>query len=794
MAKAMIMSKPDLTLLIGPTEKSAMRFRSLLKEKSGPLAKKGIIAPAWNHVRLYAACAEAGEITMLRYRRGLDNPLVQQTLTAEFINLFEKELPQMAGKHVVLVSAQLGNLLFSPNEIARLHDLITPYFNHIRIVAHVEEQARFLAQHYSFAVLEGRDIPLDQEMALAEQPDWWAGALAMRGRSEPLFGVFDDIHAPPCWLDYQTLLNLWEEVFGKGNVALRPLDQTMLGSDAGMDVVCNALGIKNTFGKVGTDLPARAEPAASLARMRQMNDMLIRYGKVRDMIIPRDIWTQVHKNVRTTGTAIEAGSLAVVSDHFAADNAALVKRFPDLENVLRPDPPREPWKEAEPTMGFRASQYLAAFSHALRKASTSAADKRAEAEAARKAAEKFDSILADETTDKAAQEANKRLLNRVKVNHQMVMSTQFKPHNNLGTVNEEDLAAPYSAIPPRPLKDGSTGNVIVGCMKNEAPYIVEWIAYHRAMGVDNFLIYTNDCSDGTDDVLDRLMEMGIVEHRNNDNWKGNSPQQHALNKSLKEPLIQNAEWIAHIDVDEFMNVRTGNGTLDDLFAAVPDATNIAMTWRLFGHNGVTQLADDFVIDQFDACAPKYCPKPHTVWGFKTMFRNIGAYAKISCHRPNKLDEKFESKVKWVNGSGQDMTGDAAHNGWRSSKKNIGYDLLQLNHYALRSAESFLIKRQRGRALHVDRSIGINYWIRMDWSDFRDLTIKRNIPRLRAEYDRLMQDSKLRQAHRDGLAWHKAKAAELHGKPEFAELYGQALDVKLNETERVAYALSLDMES
>ena len=331
-------------------------------------------------------------------------------------------------------------------------------------------------------------------------------------------------------------------------------------------------------------------------------------------------------------------------------------------------------------------------------------------------------------------------------------------------------------------------------MKNEAPYILEWIAYHRAIGVDHFLIYTNDCSDGTDAVLDRLQQMGIIQHRNNDNWKGNSPQQYALNQAIKEPVIQNADWIIHIDLDEFMNVRTGNGTLDDFFAAVPDATNVAMTWRLFGHNGVTTLADDFVIEQFDTCAPKYCPKPHTVWGFKTMFRNIGAYAKISCHRPNKLARPFEKKIKWVNGSGRDMTRDAAHNGWRSSKKNVGYDLLQLNHYALRSAESFLIKRQRGRALHVDRSIGINYWIRMDWSDFRDITIKRNVPRVRAEYDRLMQDDALRRTHKAGFEWHKAKARELHRMPEFRDLYNQALQVKLNETERVAYALSLDMES
>jgi hypothetical protein len=379
-------------------------------------------------------------------------------------------------------------------------------------------------------------------------------------------------------------------------------------------------------------------------------------------------------------------------------------------------------------------------------------------------------------------------------NFEKLRSSPMAPHNRLGAVNEEALAAAYTPIEQRVLSDGSTGNVIVGCMKNEAPYIIEWIAYHRSIGVDSFLIYSNDCADGTSEILDCLQDMGLVHHRKNDNWKGNSPQQHALNQALKEPVVQKAEWIIHIDVDEFMNIRTGNGTLQDFMDHVPDATNIAMTWRLFGHNGVTALRDDLVIDQFDTCAPRYCPKPHTVWGFKTMFRNIGAYGKISCHRPNKLSQTHEKAVKWVNGSGQDMTQEVAKNGWRSSRKSIGYDLLQLNHYALRSAESFLIKRQRGRALHVDRSIGINYWIRMDWSVHRDITIKRNIPRVQAEYDRLMQNDRLQHLHEAGFAWHQAKAKELHAVPEFADLYQQALDIKLTEMERVAYALALDMES
>ena len=80
-----------------------------------------------------------------------------------------------------------------------------------------------------------------------------------------------------------------------------------------------------------------------------------------------------------------------------------------------------------------------------------------------------------------------------------------KPHNRLGAVNEEELAAAFAPAfrSSSAARRTQSGNVIVGCMKNEAPYIVEWVAYHRAIGVDNFLIYTNGCEDGTSQMLDR---------------------------------------------------------------------------------------------------------------------------------------------------------------------------------------------------------------------------------------------------------------------------------------------------
>ncbi len=783
-----------LTLLIGPTEATAARFRDIFSEKAATLLEQGVFAPNWNIVRLYAACADPEEIGVLRFKRGLDNPLVQRTLTSDFSSLIPTDLRAVAAGHVVVSAAQLGNLLHTPAELKRLQDLLAPHFDDIRVVAHVDEQARLLAAHYDYAVGEGRRHGLEQEITLAARADWWQGALALRGQNEPYFRLFNDVQCPPQWLDYTALLSLWEDVFGAGNVSLLPLNTARLSSEDGAVVVEELLELNRSLGKVKPNGLSIVRSAATLARMRAFNDLLIRLCQIRDVACPRELWAQMLGSLSISGKTIQPGSLHAVSAHFRAENAALIARFPDLEAALTPDAPLAPYQEADTEFGFRATQYLAAYDFHLRNQSPSLEKKRAEVREAEVAAAKFETLLDVQAGTPEQVKETACLLDRIKVNHQMVISGQFRPHNDLGAVDDEVITPAYAPAAPRKLPKGSSGNVIVGCMKNEAPYILEWIAYHRAIGVDNFLIYTNDSTDGTDEILGRLMEMGVVEHRNNDNWKGNSPQQHALNQALKEPVIQNADWIIHIDVDEFMNIRTGNGTLEDLFAAVPDATNFAMTWRLFGHNGVTELNDRFVIEQFDTCAPKYCPKPHTVWGFKTMFRNLGAYAKISCHRPNKLSEEFEDKVKWVNGSGQDMTRDAAHNGWRSSKSNIGYDLLQLNHYALRSAESFLIKRQRGRALHVDRSIGINYWIRMDWGDFRDITIQRNLPRLQTEYDRLMVDDILQQHHRNGLAWHRAQADALHKLPEFGDLYRQALRIKLNETERVAFALSLDTES
>ncbi|MBP0480933.1 glycosyltransferase family 2 protein [Sagittula salina] len=835
---------------IGPDGAAAGRLQQVLDAKRDQLLGKGVLyarSPgAKNHTRLFMAVTDPENIDSLRFNRGYIAPEKQRELHDDVAGALAEEVSR-ANPHTLILSAhQLGTSLVTRSELDRLRALLAPLSVDIRIVAHLDDPARLAVSRYAAQLLEGRRAALDAELSCCAAPSFWEAALAARPACDPQAGQFAEVQGAAFWLDFKRLQREWEAVFGPGAVAFRSTDPGLLASVNATEEIRAAFDIAETIGKAAPWTRPVPPSAAWLTRCRLFNDAVLRLLALKQVILPRPLWRKFQSEIKVPGPAIEPGALAPLSARFETDIEALCIEHDGLDAALMaPDAPQAPWQEADPTRGFRATQYLMAFRWRINQATKEelaarAADLARLAENATQAAEPEATSPPQMAMANTAPSANPTpgsnsgpnsatspspasaalrasaqatppppsgdidalltptaralMPDAAKRNFLKLQASSFAPHNRLGRVNEAVPGPDFAPAPRRQLTEGTSGRVIVGCMKNEGPYILEWVAYHRAVGFDTFLIYTNGCEDGTTEILDRLQVLGLLQHRNNDNWSGNSPQQVALDRALEEPVVRNAEWITHIDVDEFVNVRTGNGTLDALFAAVPDATNIAMTWRLFGHNGVAELADRPVIGQFDTCAPKYCPKPHTVWGFKTMFANIGAYGKISCHRPNKLAEGFERRVKWVNGSGRDMTKEARMNGWRSSKKSIGYDLVQLNHYALRSAESYLIKRQRGRALHVDRNIGINYWIRMDWCDHRDVTIQRNLSRLRAELNRLLADPVLKDWHGRAFDWHRAKARALRQTPEFEDLYEQALTLKLTETERVAYALALDLEN
>ncbi|MCB1335718.1 MAG: glycosyltransferase family 2 protein [Roseivivax sp.] len=767
---------------IGPDAGASDRVQAVLAAKRARLEAKGVLfarSPGGRgHARLYMASTDPDAPDPLRAARGFAGPAAQAALRDDLARSLHAEIDRLRPELLILSCHHLGAGLHDPAQIGRLHDLLAPYADEIRILAFVEDPARMALRRYAEQVLDGRIRPLSLELSLQGAANWWDAACASRPDPAPQRGLYDGPQTAMHWLDLARLVRVWDGVFGAGATELHGYEPAAWGAERFPDRLGAILGIDGSFGRAEPWRPAAQPPAAFLARARRFNEALLRLMAVRGGALPRLLCRRLLSEMAVDGPPDMAGSLAALSARFAPDLAALRAAHPGLtEAALTPDAPAAPWREAEPRYGFRATQYLAAFLPRL--------------EAALRQAPAADAAPA--APPELSPDAERVMPDLARQKFATLAGTPFAPHNRLGALDETAPAPAFAAPMPRTLPSGSTGRVIVACMKTEAPYILEWIAYHRMIGVDSFVIYTNGCQDTTEPLLQRLAALGVVHHRPNEGWKGKSPQQHALNRAMSDPVITASDWVIHIDVDEFINIRCGNGTLDDFLARAPEGTShVAMTWRVFGHGGVRRFEDRLVIGQFDACAPRYCPKPHMAWGFKTMGRSIGAYDKLSCHRPNRLRDGVA--VRWVNGNAQDITREVARSGWRNTRNSIGYDLLQLNHYPLRSAESFLVKRQRGRALHVDRAIGLNYWIRMDWGGARDTTIHRNIPRVEAEIARLMRDPEVAQLHAEGVAWHKARAQALHAVAEYQDLYAQAVTLSLTDTERAAFALALDLES
>lgn len=313
--------------------------------------------------------------------------------------------------------------------------------------------------------------------------------------------------------------------------------------------------------------------------------------------------------------------------------------------------------------------------------------------------------------------------------------------------------------------------VSVTPMKNEGPFVLEWVAHNLAIGVDQMVVMTNDCTDGTDALLQRLHDRGVLIHVDNNSARPSSPQKRAYKRFLRMDVARPQDWVVVIDADEHINVKTGDNTLQSLVKAVPDARMISMTWRLFGNAGVVGYEDRFLSEQFRRAASEHMPRPPQAWGFKTMFRR-DLWNVIGVHRPKRPNVESMADCHWYNGSGQPMPERYFTSSWRSARDSVGYDLVQVNHYALKSCESYLVKKVRGRAHHTGESLGLDYWNMMNHNAVEDRSIDAVANRKRDHFHDLMSDPETARLHHQSCDLHRRQIAELLNTAEIRALMRQ----------------------
>ncbi|MCI2398853.1 glycosyltransferase family 2 protein [Aliiroseovarius subalbicans] len=312
------------------------------------------------------------------------------------------------------------------------------------------------------------------------------------------------------------------------------------------------------------------------------------------------------------------------------------------------------------------------------------------------------------------------------------------------------------------------------CVRNEGAFLLEWLAHHRGVGFTDFLVFSNDCDDGTDAILDRLEALGELTHLRNDGPHEGGVQWAAMKIADKHPLVKNADWLMTLDIDEFVNIHVGDHTLASLIATLPDADAITLTWRLFGNCGIERFEDRPVTEVFTHAAPAVMYWPWRAHMFKTLYRNTGAYRKLGVHRPRSPVDGKADATRWFDGEGRALETRFRRQQIFSPFGRSNIALAQLNHYALGAMESYIVKRDRGRAVHGADKLGLDYWSERNWCNVEDSSI-RQCDRLRDDrLARLKADPTLARLHAQAVTWRQDRFHQLMQEEPFRALYGRLL--------------------
>ena len=268
---------------------------------------------------------------------------------------------------------------------------------------------------------------------------------------------------------------------------------------------------------------------------------------------------------------------------------------------------------------------------------------------------------------------------------------------------------------------------LVAIFRGEDDYLVEWIEFHRMMGVDHFILYDNNMGRGSQVLLEPYIENGVVTHITFPDIPGLRDGRHANTLSTQQMAYadfikrfrHHFKYILQLDIDEFLFPKSHN-SITDILNEYDDSklARIEINWTNFGYNSYLTKPSGLVIKNFTKSGSNIVPR--VVKSISNTRYLSKRFAYTNVHRFSHRFTLTDVITKLILGYPQIIKGKTAN------------DLFQLNHYITKSKEEYSRKLLINKGGYMTGEETEEKFIRLNNQSniIEDKTIFRFIPKLK----------------------------------------------------------------
>lgn len=226
-----------------------------------------------------------------------------------------------------------------------------------------------------------------------------------------------------------------------------------------------------------------------------------------------------------------------------------------------------------------------------------------------------------------------------------------------------------------------TGKIAIATIqRNRNKYIVEWIAFHMAVGFNHFYIYCHKTTDGMKETLLELSKKYPIEifALEMDDFPQLIAYQHAW-----ENFGEKVDWMAFIDGDEFL-FPTKEESMQAALSPYEqqELSALGVYWKCYGSNGHIADPDGLILETYPRHSKNdFLPNRH----IKSILRGGEKVLHIRSHLFDTERGTFDELMRPIS------------HGWMK-ELTPSYEAFRINHYQVQSRQFYFeVKQEMGGA-------------------------------------------------------------------------------------------------